>query len=81
MEPAQPNPTEDPPRDEPGGDEPGGDAPAGDDAPPDKAAKLRSERAEIAEEPGNHGVLAMGCSAAVALALIAFFVVRLLLMR
>lgn len=48
---------------------------------PDRAATLRAERAEIAEEPGNHGVFAIGCSIAVIVVLAAFFLVRLLLMR
>ena len=74
MEPTEPTPVRDPPDRSPTDEE--ASAPS-----VDKATRLRSERAEIAEEPGNHGVLAMGCGAAVALALIAFFVVRLLVMR
>ena len=50
------------------------------DAPP-VLASWKEARHEIAKEPGNHGVFAFGCSVAVVLAVAAFFLVRVLLMR
>jgi hypothetical protein len=41
----------------------------------------KEARAEIAQEPGNHGSFAFGCSIAVIVAVVAFFVVRVFLMR
>ena len=72
----------DEPRDEP----PPEDAPRSDDeAPPADAPHVpttwKEARAEIAQEPGNHGAFAFGCSIAVIVALAAFFLVRVLLMR
>ncbi|MEO7091981.1 MAG: hypothetical protein ABI175_01945 [Polyangiales bacterium] len=62
--------------------EPGADADAKDDGGPlGKGLPWRDQRREIAEEPGNHGRFAFGCSVAVAAVLIAFFVVRMFLMR
>ena len=55
------------------------------DAPPPDEPRppttWKEARAEIAREPGNHGSFAFGCSLAVVVALVAFFVVRVLLMR
>ena len=41
----------------------------------------KEARAEIAQEPGNHGAFAFGCSIAVVVVVVAFFLVRVLLMR
>ena len=38
-------------------------------------------RAEIAQEPGNHGRFALGCSIVVAVLLVLFFVVRVFVLR
>lgn len=39
------------------------------------------QRAEIAEEPGNHGRFAFGCSVAIAVLLAAFWVLRAVIMK
>jgi hypothetical protein len=52
-----------------------------DGGPLGKGLDWKSQRAEIAEEPGNHGRFAFGCSVAVAVVLIAFFVIRMFVMR
>jgi hypothetical protein len=61
------------------------ETPEDDDAPDDEAPRApttwKEARAEIAQEPGNHGSFAFGCSIAVVVALVAFFVVRVFLMR
>ena len=56
-------------------------AQADDGGPLGKGLPWKQQRAEIAEEPGNHGRFAFGCSVAVAIALVAFFVLRLFVMR
>lgn len=53
----------------------------GDGGPLGKGLPWRAQRAEIAEEPGNHGRFAFGCSVAVAVVLVAFFVLRMFVMR
>lgn len=52
-----------------------------DGGPLGKGLPWRAQRAEIAEEPGNHGRFAFGCSIAVAIVLVTFFVVRMFVMR
>ena len=61
------------PRDEPRAEPPGGPTGAG--------LPWVEQRAEIAEEPGNHGRFALGCSVAIAVVLVSFFVLRLFVLR
>jgi hypothetical protein len=78
-----------PETEEPAGESAEADAPeaaevpsAKDDGGPlGKGLPWKSQRAEIAEEPGNHGRFALGCSIVVAVVLIGFFVIRLYVMR
>jgi hypothetical protein len=57
------------------------DAPPDDGGPTGAGLSWKAQRAEIAEEPGNHGRFALGCALAIVIVLAVFFVVRLYVMR
>jgi hypothetical protein len=56
------------------------DDPTGEPDVPRVPTTWKEARAEIAQEPGNHGSFAFGCSIAVIVVVAAFFVVRVFLM-